>query len=62
MLSMLVIAADRSEPSANADGSLKVLLSGEATFVFAGAGDGVEGMFADEVLDAATGAGGGAGV
>ena len=62
ILSMLVIAADRSDPNANADGSLKLALSGEAMLVFAGAGDGVAGTFADGVLGAATGAGGGAGV
>ena len=62
MLSILEIAAARSDPRAKADGSLKLPPSVAAPPGAAGAGDGVDGIFDDEVLWAATGAGGGAGV
>ena len=62
MLSILEIAAARSDPRAKADGSLKLPPSVVAPPDAAGAGDGVDGTFDDEVLWAATGAGGGAGV
>ena len=61
ILSILAIAAERSDPRAKADGSLKLPPS-VVVPLDAGAGDGVDGTFDVEVLGAATGAGGGAGV
>lgn len=59
---MFAIAEARTDPRAKADGSLKVPPSVVVVFAAAGAGEGVEGASAVEVLGAATGAGGGAGV
>ncbi len=61
MLSILATAASRCDPSARADGSLKVALSADV-LPPVGAGDGVAGGFAGAALVPEAGAAGGAGV
>jgi hypothetical protein len=56
------MAALRSSPIVNADGSLKPCPPGVPVAVLAGAGEGVAGGFVAVVPVEATGAGGGAGV
>ena len=62
ILSRFAIAADRSAPRANADGSLKVLVSVVGTVEVVEAGVGVAGILSEVGFEAGAGAGGGAGV